>query len=193
MGGLLARFCRLRHRAESRMSARMSHRLTGLAAAALVFAADQAGKIFMLMSVFNFDLAGDRAIPLSPWLDLILTFNPGISYSLFSAESTAGWLALLGFTAAAVLALTVWLWRTRSFVGAVALGAIIGGALGNGCDRAIHRKVVDFIHFHIGAFSPFGVFNIADMAIFAGVALLLYSEFFLQAPAAQDSAASKSP
>ena len=173
------------------MSARMPHRPSGLLVATLVFLADQATKYFMVMSVLGFTDGGPMVM--TPWLELALTFNPGISYSLFSAESTAGWLALLGFTAAAVLALCVWLWRTRTFVGAVALGAIIGGALGNGCDRAIHRKVVDFIHFHIGAFSPFGVFNIADMAIFAGVALLLYSEFLLSAPAARDSAASKSP
>lgn len=168
----------------------MSHRLSGLLVALLVLIADQATKFFMVMSVLSFS---GGSVTLTPWLELVLTFNPGISYSLFSAESTAGWLALLGFAAAAVLALGVWLWRMQNFVGAVALGAIIGGALGNGCDRAIHRKVVDFIHLHIGAFSPFGVFNIADMAIFAGVALLLYGEIFSGAPAARDGAASKSP
>ena len=105
----------------------MPHRPSGLLVATLVFLADQATKYFMVMSVLGFTDGGPMVM--TPWLELALTFNPGISYSLFSAESTAGWLALLGFTAAAVLALCVWLWRTRTFVGAVALGAIIGGAL----------------------------------------------------------------
>ena len=166
----------------------MKLRLLGLCAAALVFAADQAGKAAMLGFFAN---AEAGAVTLNSWLELTLAWNPGVSYSLFSAHSQAGRLALLGFTALAVMALALWLWRAQSLVSAVALGALIGGALGNALDRARFGAVADFIHFHIGAFSPFGVFNIADMAIFAGVALLLYDTVF---PAAQSGgSATKTP
>ncbi len=162
----------------------MQPRRTGIALAALVFAADQASKAVMIYGV---DLGSTGPLAFGPWLDLVMAWNPGISYSLFSAQSTAGWLALLGFSAAAVVLLCVWLWRARSLASAAALGCLIGGALGNACDRAIYGKVADFIHLHIGAFAPFGVFNFADMAIFAGVALLLYDAFFTVSAPAQGS------
>jgi signal peptidase II len=167
---------------EIQHAAPMSPRLCGLAAAVLVFAADQATKLVM---IHDAGAAGPAPIELGQWLDFVLVWNPGISYSLFSAQSTAGWLALLGFTAVALVLLCVWLWRARTLIGAVALGCLIGGAAGNGFDRAVYGKVVDFIHLHFGAFSPFGVNNIADIAIFAGVALLLYEAFFSNASAEQ--------
>ena len=166
----------------------MKLRLVGLCAGALVFAADQASKTVMMRFFAGADTG---ALDLNSWLAFTLAWNPGVSYSLFAAHSVAGRLALLGFTALAVIALGLWLWRAQSLASAVALGALIGGALGNALDRARFGAVADFIHFHIGAFSPFGVFNIADMAIFAGVALLLYDTVF---PAAQGGgSATKTP
>ena len=170
----------------------MSHRSSGLLVALLVLLAEQATKkLFVLGGMFV--LEGAKPIELTSWLELFLTWNPGISYSLFSADSAAGRLALLAFSGLAVVALSIWLYRTRRLIACAGLGAILGGALGNAANRAMYGKVVDFIHVHIGAFSPFGVFNIADMAIFAGVALLLYDELFVKAAAAHDGGASKSP
>ena len=165
----------------------MSPRFLGLAAAAATLALDQASKLAML------HFAGEPGAPplvLAPFLDLTLAWNPGISYSLFAAHSAAGRLALLGFTAVAVALLGVWLWRARGAALALGLGAIIGGALGNACDRVVYGKVADFLHLHFGGFSPFGVNNVADIAIFAGVALLLYDSFFGAASSGKDGSAS---
>lgn len=172
----------------------MPPRRHGLILAVLVFAADQASK----HALFNAaGLGGGAPLALGPWLDLVLVWNPGISYSLFSAQSMGGRLALLGFTLAVAAGLIVWLWRwPHSRAAAAALGCLIGGALGNAFDRAVYGKVADFIHIHFGAFAPFGVFNFADMAIFAGVVLLLYDGLFPAAAPAQGgrgSAASKLP
>ena len=172
----------------------MPHRRLGLVLAVLVFAFDQASKHAVIDAA---GLGGGAPLALGPWLDFVLVWNPGISYSLFSAQSVAGWLALLGVTIAVAAGLMVWLWRwPHSRAGAAALGCLIGGALGNAFDRAVYGKVADFIHIHFGAFAPFGVFNFADMAIFAGVALLLYDGLFpasAPAPGGGGEAASKLP
>lgn len=154
----------------------MSLRSFGLGIAACVFFADQAVKHILIDGL---DLGSRGPVAFGPWLDIVLAWNPGISYSLFSAQGTAGWLALLGLSLVAVALLLVWLWRARTLASAIGLGALAGGALGNACDRAIYGKVADFIHLHLGTFSPFGVFNLADIAIFAGVALLLYDSLIL--------------
>ena len=79
-------------------------------------------------------------------------------------------------TLAATALLSLWLWRVSGKLAGLALGAIVGGALGNGYDRFIDGSVVDFIDFHIGGLHFF-VFNIADAAITIGVALLLLDSF----------------
>ena len=154
----------------------MSPQRTGLALAAIVFAADQASKHAL---IDGFDLAAHGPLALGPWLDITLAWNKGISYSLLSAQTTQGWLALLGLSLVLVIVLLFWLSRTQTLLSALGLGALIGGALGNALDRALYRMVADFLHIHFGSFAPFGVFNLADMAIFAGVALLLYESLFV--------------
>jgi signal peptidase II len=83
----------------------------------------------------------------------------------------------LAFTLAATALLGVWLWRSRSRIVGFGLGLIVGGALGNAYDRLAYGFVADFYRFHIGSFSWY-VFNLADVAIVAGVALLLYDSIF---------------
>ena len=154
-------------------------RRSGLAAALAVLAADQASKLWLIHS---FDLAANGPVEVTPFLRIVLAFNPGISYSLFSAQSPVGRWALLGLTLAATAALAAWLWRAPDGVTASGLGLIVGGALGNGIDRLIYGAVVDFLNFRLGSFSPFGVFNLADTAIFAGVGLLLYRTLYPSGP-----------
>jgi signal peptidase II len=80
----------------------------------------------------------------------------------------------------AVIALGVWLARSRTVVAAVALGMIIGGAIGNAIDRFIYGAVVDFALFHVQIGEKifnWYVFNLADVAIVAGVIALLYDSF----------------
>jgi signal peptidase II len=146
----------------------------GLAVAVLACLADQASKLWLL---FDFDLANRARVALTPFLEFVLTWNTGISYGLFPQQGPAGQLALLGFKIAAVIFLWVWLARVPSRLSAAALGLIIGGAIGNAIDRLHWPGVMDFALFHIEtatwSFSWY-VFNLADVAIVAGVVGLLY-------------------
>ena len=163
----------------------MTPRALGLSTAAAAFALDQGAKLWLL-HVFGI---GERQlpIPLAPFLDLTMAWNKGVSYSWFAADSRAGWLALIAVTLAATIFLAVWMWRAPTALTALSLGLIVGGALGNLVDRIAYGAVADFFHFHVGQFSWY-VFNIADMAIVAGVAGLLYESFFRRdAPGAENS------
>ena len=145
----------------------------GLAVAALTCMLDQASKLYL---VFVLDLA-NHPLRLGPFLDFVLTRNTGISYGLFQTEGPLGQWLLLGFKAIAVVLLWIWLTRSRSRLTALSLGLIIGGAIGNAIDRLAYGWVADFVFFHVsGANWRFNwyVFNLADVAIFAGVIGLLY-------------------
>jgi signal peptidase II len=145
--------------------------------AAVACALDQATKVWLL---HVYDLAHKGIVALLPVLDLVLTWNTGISYGLFPQESDLGRWLLLGAKLVAVLALWAWLARARTALTAVSLGLIIGGALGNAIDRLAYGAVADFVLFHITTASfnfTWYVFNLADAAIVAGVAGLLYESF----------------
>jgi signal peptidase II len=114
-------------------------------------------------------------------MDLVLTWNSGISYGLFQQDSTNGKWALLALTMLLILLLLVWLARAGSWLTACSLGLIIGGAVGNGIDRLAYGAVADFVLLHLttATFSfKWYVFNLADAAIVAGVAGLLYESVF---------------
>jgi signal peptidase II len=139
----------------------------GLIVLGLTFAADQISKTVLLHAV---GLTEREPIPITSFFDLVLLWNKGVSYSLF--EQGSQWpLIIMSIAVSAVL--WSWLSRTPRRLTAIALGLIIGGALGNALDRVIYGGVADFAHFHWGDFSWY-VFNIADVAIVVGVALLLY-------------------
>jgi len=116
-------------------------------------------------------------VTLTPFLDLVLTWNPGISYGLFRQEGPLGQWLLLGLKAIAVILLWIWLARAGTRLTALSLGLIIGGAVGNAIDRFAYGAVADFVLFHITTASfrfDWYVFNVADVAIVAGVIGLLY-------------------
>jgi signal peptidase II len=146
----------------------------GLAVAALACALDQASK-FWLFDVF--DLASRGSVKVAPFTDFVLTWNTGISYGLLPQQGPLGQWALLLFKVAAVIFLWVWLARSDSRLTAAALGLIIGGALGNAVDRLHWPGVLDFVLWHVespGFSFRWYVFNLADVAIVAGVIGLLY-------------------
>jgi signal peptidase II len=146
----------------------------GLAVAALTCLLDQAAKFWLL---FDFDLAGRAPVALAPFVDLVLTWNTGISYGLFPQQGAVGQGALLAFKAAALIFLWLWLARASSRLTALALALIIGGAIGNALDRLHWPGVMDFVllHAETAGFSfRWYVFNLADVAIVAGVVGLLY-------------------
>ena len=155
----------------------MTPRLAGLLVAALTLALDQANKLWL---IDVYDIAARQPVRLLPGFDVIFARNPGISYSLLSAHSPAARWALVGFTLAATAGIGLWLWRTTTRVVALGLGLILGGALGNAVDRFAYGWVADFYYFHVGAFRWY-VFNLADVAIVVGVALLLLDSFVLSA------------
>ncbi len=153
----------------------LSPRRLGFLVAAITLAVDQGHKIWMLDV---FDIAARQPVALTPFLDLVMAWNPGISYSLLSAETPEGRLALLALSLGATLLLGVWLWRAQRRITTIGLGLIVGGALGNAWDRFAYGAVADFFHFHVGGFHWY-IFNLADVAIVAGVCLLLYESLVM--------------
>jgi signal peptidase II len=152
----------------------MRPRYLGLAVALVSLAIDQANKLWL---IYVFDIASRQPVKLTPFFDVVFAVNPGISYSLFRAETASGRATLLVLTLAATTLLAVWLWRSESLLTAVALGFVVGGALGNAYDRFAYGAVADFYHFHLGTFSWY-IFNLADVAIVVGAGLLLYQSLF---------------
>ena len=153
----------------------------GLGVALVTGIIDQASKLWLLEL---FDLAGRGQVALTSFLDLVVTWNAGISYGLFQQQGLGAW-ALLAFKAAAVVFLWIWLARVSSRLTAAALGLIIGGAIGNAVDRLHWPGVMDFVLFHIetaGWSFRWYVFNLADAAIVAGVVGLLYDALRVAAP-----------
>ncbi len=145
----------------------------GLAVAVVACLLDQASKLYLM---FVHDLAANP-VRLGPFFDFVFTRNTGISYGLFQTEGALGQWVLLGLKAAAVVALWVWLARAADRLTALSLGLIIGGALGNAIDRAAYGWVFDFVFFHVSTAGwrfNWYVFNLADVAIVAGVIGLLY-------------------
>jgi signal peptidase II len=147
----------------------------GVATALAVGLLDQASKLWLL---YGFDLADRGRVVLAPVADLVLVRNYGISYGWFQwLGGSARW-ALIALTLAAVVFLIAWLARAGSRLSGLALGLIIGGAIGNAIDRIIQGgAVIDFVRLHAvigGVDRDWYVFNVADAAIVAGVAGLLY-------------------
>ena len=110
--------------------------------------------------------------PVLPVFNFVLTGNRGMSFGLFNNDATMNTAVFTVLAAAIVIALLIWLRRAHNAVIRLALGLIIGGAIGNVVDRLSRGAVVDFLDFHIGNWHWFA-FNIADAAICLGVAALL--------------------
>jgi signal peptidase II len=146
----------------------------GLVVAVVTIIVDQASK-FWLQSGLHIDSVAPIAV--TPFLDLVLTWNTGISYGLFPQQGPIGPWALLAFKIVAVVFLWIWLSRVQTRLTALALGMIIGGAVGNAVDRLHWPGVMDFVLLHAEVGDRdlrWYVFNLADVAIVAGVVGLLY-------------------
>ena len=148
---------------------RMAIRVTGIVTAALVVLADQASKSWI------FDLVSSHQPPVirvTGFFNLVQVWNTGVSFGLFQEDTSLRSLILIGVAVAVMLWLGIWLWRSSSRLTGLALGGVIGGALGNILDRWQHGAVYDFLDFHaFGWHWP--AFNLADSAIVVGVALLV--------------------
>ena len=149
----------------------------GIIAAVATLLIDQGSKLWLL---YVFDLGHRGRVPVTPFFDLELAWNIGISFGWLQNDSQLVQFGLMAVKTAAVVALAIWMARSRTLLAIIALGLIIGGAIGNAIDRLAYGAVVDFALFHldIGGFSyNWYVFNLADTAIVAGVFALLYDSF----------------
>ena len=155
----------------------MVSRHLGYVVALLVFAADQLTKWIVTGPL---ELQTVRQIVLLPIFNLSWTENYGISLGLFNAESDTGRWVLVAVTAVIALGVAIWIGREKQRVDQLALGMVLGGAMGNILDRVRFGYVVDFADLHFGKIQPFLVFNVADAAISIGVVILLLRAFLLR-------------
>ena len=151
-----------------------THAGLGLKVAVFTCIVDQAHKWWMLLV---YEIQSKGRVRVAPFLDLVFVKNTGISYSMLDQSSYSWLIALAAFAVLASVALWVWLCRgATNRLMAWSIGLIIGGAIGNAFDRVLIGGVADFFSLHAFGFYWY-VFNIADVAIVAGVAGLLYDSF----------------
>ena len=152
----------------------MKSRTWALGPAALIFLADQLSKWLV---VGPLQLQSVRQIPIPPFFNLTWTENRGISLGLLTADGETGRWLLVAMTAAIAGGIAWWITHEHKRWDQLALGLVLGGALGNILDRVRLGFVVDFADLHFGDWRPFLVFNVADAAISIGVIILLLRAF----------------
>ena len=140
---------------------------------ALVATVDQASKWLILLVVMQ----PPRQFEVAPFFNLVLVYNTGISFGMFTGDAAITRWILIGLALIIIALLLVWLMSAESTAVAGGIALVVGGALSNVVDRLIHPGVVDFLDFHIAGLH-WPSFNLADTAIVVGVALLLYDGLF---------------
>lgn len=148
------------------------HVWSGLGLSVLVMALDQLSKWVIVAYVMNPPIKKE----LTSFFNLVLTHNRGVSFGMFSTGTDTGKWVLIGVALIITGFLTRWLFQSNSLFNVIALGLIIGGAMGNVIDRFLVGAVVDFLDFHaFGHHWP--AFNVADAAIFVGAISLVFESF----------------
>ena len=145
----------------------------GLIVAAVVLAVDQATKWWIVFKVMQ----PPTVIPVTPFFNIVIGWNRGVSFGMFNSDSGLNeWiLPLVALVIVAVLA--VWLIRAEKPVIALALGSVIGGALGNVIDRFHYGAVADFLDLYIAGYH-WPAFNFADTGISIGAVILVVDSLF---------------
>ena len=118
-------------------------------------------------------LVPHEALPIFPSFNLYLTFNRGVSFSMFSAQSVAGVWGLIGLTGGISALIIYFIQKEKEVLSRIGLAMVLGGAIGNLIDRIRFGSVVDFLDFYLGSYH-WPAFNIADSAICIGAALILF-------------------
>ncbi|MBF0373705.1 MAG: signal peptidase II [Alphaproteobacteria bacterium] len=155
----------------------------GLAIAALVIVIDQITKIWVVESLMRPEgvdhtpFFSPVTIELLPFFRIVMTWNTGVSFGIFNDGGSWNAIALSAVALAVVVALLFWLRQVRDWMVTLALGLVIGGALGNVIDRLRWGAVADFLDFHVGGMH-WPAFNVADGAITIGAALLVVDALF---------------
>jgi signal peptidase II len=147
----------------------------GFAVALLVFVLDQLAK-WAVTGPLGLNQIGDQ-LTILPIFNFTFTQNEGISLGLLNATNPVGRWMLVGLTSAIAIGVAIWIGRERNRIDQVALGMVLGGALGNICDRVRFGYVVDYADLHFGEWRPFLIFNLGDAAISIAVVILLLRAF----------------
>jgi signal peptidase II len=147
-------------------------RAAGLALAVAVLAADQLTKHLVLRH-----LVMGQPVEVTPFFDLVLVWNQGVSFGLLNGAGGSSPWWLIGLAGAIAALLIAWLWREPRALPQAALWLVLAGALGNVADRLRFGAVVDFLDFHLGGLH-WPAFNVADSAIVIGAGLLLIDGLF---------------
>lgn len=151
-----------------------SHTLFGLIVAVAVVALDQLSKWWILDTVMQ---PIPHVIEVTPFFNLVLVWNYGVSFGTFASGASYMPYVLSGIAAVITVSLILWLRQAERRLIALAIGFIIGGAVGNVVDRLRFGAVADFLDFHIDSWH-FWAFNVADAGISVGVVLLLIDGLF---------------
>ncbi len=160
------------------MSMLTKFRIYGLVLALAIFAVDQWVKNYVVEDL-GLTRVGDH-YPLLPFFDFTRTNNYGVSLGMFEATSMEmRWFLVIG-TAVIAIAVLIWMMREKLLGEILALGLVLGGAMGNIRDRYLYGYVIDYADLHIGDFRPFLIFNVADAAITIGVVIILARALFMR-------------
>jgi signal peptidase II len=162
----------------------MNARLLGYLTALAILVADHLSKWFM---VGPMQIEDRGLIKILPIFDLRFVPNYGVSMGFLVAGSERERWMLVAMTAAIAVLVGVWLWREKARADVIALGLVLGGAVGNIGDRVRLGYVVDFLDLHFGTWHPFLVFNVADAAITIGVVMLVLRALFVRDSAPKEN------
>ncbi len=154
----------------------------------LTMFADQASKVWVLAQ----DTAHQLPRSLTPFFDLVLVWNRGISFGMLKSDAAYGPWLLKGMAALLMLVLLRWLWTASCRLQAAALGLILGGAVGNVIDRFRYGAVVDFLDVNLNGWH-LPAFNVADSAICVGVVLLMFESIVPRPKAEEDNVSYLAP
>ncbi|MCL6683403.1 signal peptidase II [Sphingomonas alba] len=163
----------------------MRSRSTAIAAAVLIFFADQLTK-WLVTGPLGVNELGDQMV-LLPIFNFTFTKNTGISLGLLTANGELGRWLLVAMTAIIAGGIAWWITHEHKRGDQLALGMVLGGALGNILDRVRLGYVTDFCDLHFGEWRPFLVFNVADAAISIGVIILLLRAFLAKPKAPKET------
>lgn len=148
----------------------------------VILIADQVVKAWVLYGLYDMAFptrmgSWHPPIEVTPFFNMVMVWNTGVSFGLFASGSDAGRWALIGLAVTITVGLTWWLRSVRTGLLAGSIGAVIGGAIGNVIDRMVYGAVADFFDVHAFGYH-WPAFNIADSAIVVGVGLILYDGAF---------------
>lgn len=153
----------------------MANARIGFVVALIVFALDQLVK-WWVTGPLTVDHEG-AIFYILPYFQFTYTENNGISLGLLNATTEIGRWMLVALTTAIAAGVAFWITREKNRLEQIALGMVLGGALGNILDRTRHGYVVDFADLHFGTVRPFLIFNVGDAAISIAVVILLLRAF----------------